>query len=469
MRSRLINSLLIAAAIVVALVAGEAALQVLDPPPAMTGAGTYNTPKARIYGWAYPPNATIPAHDPDTGEVVGFDSTNTQGWKDVEHEFAKPPGTYRILVLGDSYTWGAVPLDDLYTRQLEAILHARGHDDVEVISMGLPGWDVTHALVAFETEGRRYDPDLVIYQNTENDLYPLVHGMNDVSEENMDEQPWLWPFKFVLGDDGKAVKVDLGDRFERGLARRRDGSVAGALVDLLRGTAIAHHLVRAADGVRAFMAERFGIMPAQVEQTVMQPVFGNLGTADRRRFEPLDAAYFEDYRKRFREQVKAQLSLVRSIEAGETSQRISMIAPIEEPFVYRDGPFSDADERAWRLMEALLVRFRDAAADAGARFAVFTEDGGEGKRAYYRRVGNVVTRNGRDYALWDGTLVAFDWRRGVRELQAIGARNGIPVIPRARPYPRFVYDNHTNADGNRNMALDIADFLEAWPPFAEAR
>src|SRR5438552_2622971 len=28
---------------------------------------------------------------------------NAEGWRDVAHELAKPPGVYRIAVLGDSY------------------------------------------------------------------------------------------------------------------------------------------------------------------------------------------------------------------------------------------------------------------------------------------------------------------------------------------------------------------------------
>ena len=52
----------------------------------------------------------------------------------------KPPGAFRILIFGDSHTFGLPELSKLYPRQLEAILHERGYTDVEVITISGPAW-----------------------------------------------------------------------------------------------------------------------------------------------------------------------------------------------------------------------------------------------------------------------------------------------------------------------------------------
>ena len=41
----------------------------------------------------------------DEGNVIDHDF-NRAGWRDTEHTLAKPPNTYRILGLGDSYLFG---------------------------------------------------------------------------------------------------------------------------------------------------------------------------------------------------------------------------------------------------------------------------------------------------------------------------------------------------------------------------
>src|SRR2546430_6936031 len=79
-------------------------------PPVLPGVATADAPNARLYSWALPPGTWMSVADPDNGRVSSF-RTNARGWKDREHALAKPAGTYRIVVLGDSYTYGVVPMD----------------------------------------------------------------------------------------------------------------------------------------------------------------------------------------------------------------------------------------------------------------------------------------------------------------------------------------------------------------------
>lgn len=175
----------------------EGALQWLSP-PIITGVGTDQTPNARLYGWALPPNTRLACIHPDTG-TVSFFRTNSQGWKDVEHTFEKPAQTFRILFLGDSNTYGIVPLQDLYTRQVEQLLRQQGFPHVEVISMGVGGWGTDQALEALLHEGIRYMPDLVIYQFCGNDLTDNLPPLNPNDPHALNLKK---PFQYHLTTQG---------------------------------------------------------------------------------------------------------------------------------------------------------------------------------------------------------------------------------------------------------------------------
>lgn len=114
MTKRASNILILLVSTLASLIAAELLLRVM-PDSKSLAVGTTRTTRAQWYGWAMEANAKMPFVNPDTG-VRTFFTTNSQGWKDVEHALAKPPGAFRILVLGDSYTYGMVPKEELYTR-----------------------------------------------------------------------------------------------------------------------------------------------------------------------------------------------------------------------------------------------------------------------------------------------------------------------------------------------------------------
>lgn len=86
--------------------------------------------------------------------------TNSAGFRDVEHELEKPPGVFRVVVLGDSFMEaGQVALESSFVRLLEARLGARR---AEVINLGVSGYGTAQELLMLREEGLRYDPDLVL-------------------------------------------------------------------------------------------------------------------------------------------------------------------------------------------------------------------------------------------------------------------------------------------------------------------
>lgn len=128
--------------------------------------------------FGFVPQATIRSHydsDPrgyfDPGNSIDH-RFNSAGWRDAEHAIDKPPGTYRILGLGDSYLFGqGVRADDICLRQLEAILQA-AHPEVrvEAINAGLSSLNTVQQRDILLHRGLQYAPDLVIVHFVLNDV-----------------------------------------------------------------------------------------------------------------------------------------------------------------------------------------------------------------------------------------------------------------------------------------------------------
>lgn len=76
------------------------------------------------------------------------------------------PETYRIVCLGDSFTWGlGVADDEAYPHLLEQRLSRRFPGvDVQVLNAGVPGYGTADELRYFGSRVEALDPDLVIVQ-----------------------------------------------------------------------------------------------------------------------------------------------------------------------------------------------------------------------------------------------------------------------------------------------------------------
>lgn len=86
---------------------------------------------------------------------------NSRGFKDVEFETVKAEGTYRILGLGDSFTFGVVPYRDNYLTLAEEGLRASGRQ-VELINMGIPSTGPGDYAALLMHEGLELNPDMVL-------------------------------------------------------------------------------------------------------------------------------------------------------------------------------------------------------------------------------------------------------------------------------------------------------------------
>lgn len=110
--------------------------------------------------------------------LMGHDvRTNSQGLRDYEYSLEKPPGVYRILLLGDSTTFGwGVAMNDTSAKILERDLnqlHVPGYQRFEVINSGVGNYDTVQEVTYYKTRGRDFHPDMVILGYFINDPEPV--------------------------------------------------------------------------------------------------------------------------------------------------------------------------------------------------------------------------------------------------------------------------------------------------------
>lgn len=105
---------------------------------------------------------------------------NSKGLRGREYPYEKPDGTTRILVLGDSFTWGyGVGDNEVFTNVLERQLAG----SYEVINTGVSGWGTDQEYLFLVNEGLRYSPDIVILafflmNDPVENISPRVYEMN---------------------------------------------------------------------------------------------------------------------------------------------------------------------------------------------------------------------------------------------------------------------------------------------------
>src|SRR5262249_42196030 len=75
-----------------------------------------------------------------------------------EYSVAKRPGVLRVVVVGDSFTYGAEAGDnETYPQRLEELL-GRG----EVINLGVRAYGIDQIVLKYLKHGRAYRPDLLV-------------------------------------------------------------------------------------------------------------------------------------------------------------------------------------------------------------------------------------------------------------------------------------------------------------------
>jgi hypothetical protein len=146
------------------LVVAEACVRVMDPQPLMPRyiTGTAWGVRGNI------PGATYRHHTPEVD--VGY-RINSQGMR-AERDFpeAKPEGTCRVAMVGDSFFVGyELQQDETIAHRVEKALEASGLR-VEVLNFAVSGFGTGEMLRTYEKRMRAFDPDAVLLQWHESDF-----------------------------------------------------------------------------------------------------------------------------------------------------------------------------------------------------------------------------------------------------------------------------------------------------------
>lgn len=106
-------------------------------------------------GWSLTPGSR--AVSKSTGQRIEY-AVNADGFRDRDYPRQKPDGVFRIVVMGDSHTFGfGVPLDKHFTKLLEGYFTG-----VEVLNMGVSGYGLDQDLLFLRDTGFSFQPDLVL-------------------------------------------------------------------------------------------------------------------------------------------------------------------------------------------------------------------------------------------------------------------------------------------------------------------
>lgn len=94
---------------------------------------------------------------------------NSHGFRDYEYDLVKPDGVYRIGIIGDSITFGnSLELEETYSKRLEKLFEQHGAA-VEVLNLGVGGYDSAQEVALLEKIGLQFDLDEVIVGYCMND------------------------------------------------------------------------------------------------------------------------------------------------------------------------------------------------------------------------------------------------------------------------------------------------------------
>ncbi len=162
-----------------------------------------------LYGWTNRPDLKTWI----VARRFGYDfdyhvQLNSHGMRGPEIERARAGGKFRVLLLGDSVTWGwGVNDDETYA----SILCRELGPDVEVVNAAVPGWGTDQVSMWLEREGGGWAPDLVVLCFIFNDI--RSNGRVNIYGQN---KP-----RFVAGPDGELVLEGVPVEPELSSFRRR--------------------------------------------------------------------------------------------------------------------------------------------------------------------------------------------------------------------------------------------------------
>ncbi|HUT25191.1 MAG TPA: SGNH/GDSL hydrolase family protein [Sumerlaeia bacterium] len=195
-----------AAALGASLATAEVLIRILNPQP--LAARMYSDDPQ--FGFWNRPHLRKKAFQSEAGLLPYRITTDSQGYRGASPVAnPKPPGTRRVVIVGDSFVFGVgVEDEETLPAQLESLLNAAAASSLplpqpraavpqsspgspqpgaaapqhagrafEVVNAGCPGWGTENALAFWRARGRSLNPDLLVVAFYRNDLFDNMRRM----------------------------------------------------------------------------------------------------------------------------------------------------------------------------------------------------------------------------------------------------------------------------------------------------
>jgi hypothetical protein len=419
-KRRAVKLLLVLLSLCIGLLIAEVALRIVG----YTFPTFYTTDDAR--GYALQPNMRGWYRK----EGAAYIQINSDGLRDREHARQKPPHTFRIAILGDSYAEALqVPLENSFWHITEAQLRAcpaLGGRDVEVINFGVSGYGTAQELITLRQKVWDYSPDLVLLAVTTN---------NDITDNSRalkktDEVPY-----FTLRDN----RLTLDDSFRTTRAFRLRASALSRFGSWIHDSSrVVQAIHQAHYALKNYLARR------RAAHTQTLPAQNTAAPTDATR----DAATATNNN-----------SPPNISDADAHADELGA-----DNLVYRE-PLDATWQDAWRVTEALIVETRGEVEQHGARFVVVTLSNGiqvhpdaNARAAFLRRVG------ANDLFYPDKRIASLGEREGFTvftlapELQTYAERNQVFL----HGFGAELGNGHWNAEGHRVAGELLTQKLCDW-------
>lgn len=153
----------------------------------------YNFPSTTLTYFFEPKADSILRESPDW---LGYEYVNTINKDSLNERYnysvMKPSKTFRIITLGDSFTFGAyVNTEENYTEILEELLNSNklceGIDKIEILNFGVGGYDIEYAVERYRLRGVKYKPDLIIWLINNHNLYYILELLQPFQKRAQDK------------------------------------------------------------------------------------------------------------------------------------------------------------------------------------------------------------------------------------------------------------------------------------------
>lgn len=406
------------------------------------------------YGWGFSPGEPQWLLDPDTGEIY-IDPANNHGWRDSDRQYDNPHNAYRILVLGDSVTYGIiVPAHKVYTRIVEEQLRDSGYN-VEVINIAYRGWGTDQQLEALVHEGVKYKPNLIIVQFCINDIsdsayyYHAVNKKEDQWKSHRSRKPFYY-------------ELDQND-----LLHRRDNpyfntytpqTLKERILRILHYSGILKRIH--AVYLKYRFREQYNFISSDVNKDIESGF--KYRVTDNQLLQirtviglSVDSRLYKFLHDRIGKRLSFE-DLTNAIGSSEFADKKKIIYRILEDRWFSKKwsvknfmpDHADAESYEWKLYFALIDEIKKQARLIDADLAIFpeTEEGRyQWSLSWYMVSGDKLSK--------------INYLSHMQVIKSAMKEKGIDVIENTIPYQRARNDKHPNIEGNQSMADDIFRYL----------